>query len=402
MSTNKKISLSISKEGFFVSNKALRRPGGGRPQKYKDLEDFIVLTVRRCWESGASISPEQLHCMILRHANDENIKGNYDELVQGKRSTLNRYVQRVLARNQFSVRKISISQSVPADWRSKAEENSARIRSTFLKEKVDVVINADETFLLFHPFGQRLIAPTGIKRVGSVVQVDNEKWGATVMIACEYRTSCILPPMIIFTGVHCTKLMKQWATFDKAKVIFNETHWMTTNAAIIYISYLMKMFQGKKIGLIWDKHTSHYSTEVLDFIAKCNEQTTTSTKIIIEMVDEGLTPIIQVPDVAVNKVFKAGVKKRYHEYRSGLPVTIGKKISVSRETLVDFVLNTIDEINKSNYENQFISDAFKRCGLNPWSKTQSMEAFHQHLNKLESNEILRAMITDQKALSLLD
>jgi len=85
-----------------------------------------------------------------------------------------------------------------------------------------------------------------------------------------------------------------------------------------------------------------------------------------------------------------------------LPVTIGKKISVSRETLVDFVLNTIDEINKSNYENQFISDAFKRCGLNPWSKTQSMEAFHQHLNKLESNEILWAMITNQKALSLLD
>ena len=135
MSTNKKISLSISKEGFFVSNKALRRPGGGRPQKYKDLEDFIVLTVRRCWESGASISPEQLHCMILRHAYDENIKGDYDELVQGKRSTLNRYVQRVLARNQFSVRKISISQSVPADWRSKAEENSARIRSTFFEGK---------------------------------------------------------------------------------------------------------------------------------------------------------------------------------------------------------------------------------------------------------------------------
>jgi len=177
---------------------------------------------------------------------------------------------------------------------------------------------------------------------------------------------------------------------------------MTSNAAIIYISFLMNMFKGKRIGLIWDKHTSHYSNEVLQFIAKCNEQTTTSTKIILELVDEGLTPIIQVPDVAVNKVFKAGVKKCYHEYRSGLPVTIGKKISVSRETLVDFVLNTIDEINKSNNENQFISDAFKRCGLNPWSKTQSMEAFHQHLNKLESNEILRAMITDQKVLSLLD
>jgi len=151
------------------------------------------------------------------------------------------------------------------------------------------------------------------------------------MIACEYRTSCILPPMIIFTGVHWTKLMKQWS--------------------------MLKMFQSKKISLIWDKHTSHYSTEVLDLIANCNEQTT-STKIVIKMVDEGLTPIIQVPDIAVNKDFKAGVKKRYHEYQS-LPVTIGEKIAVSRDTLVDFVLNTIDEINNSNNENPFISDAFK-------------------------------------------
>jgi len=52
--------------------------------------------------------------------------------------------------------------------------------------------------------------------------------------------------------------------FDPAKVIFNESHWMTANAEIFYVSYLMSMFEGKKIGLIWDKHTSHYCTEVLD------------------------------------------------------------------------------------------------------------------------------------------
>jgi hypothetical protein len=399
ITTSKKVAMSANKEGVFLSNKTFRRPGGGRPQKYPDLEDFIVKTVKQSWESGASISPEQLHHLVMKHALTN--KDAYNKIAEGNSRSLNRYVQRVLERHKFSVRAISISQSVPRDWRSKAEENAARIRATFLKEKVDVVINADETFLLFHPFGQRLIAPTGIKRVGSVVQVDNEKWGATVMIACEYRTSCILPPMIIFTGVHCAKLMKQWSTFDQAKVIFNESHWMTANAAIIYVSYLMSMFKGKKIGLIWDKHTSHYCTEVLDFIAKSNVETTTSTKLVAEMVDEGLTPIIQVPDVAVNKVFKAGVKKRYHEYRSGLPVTIGKKITVSREKMVEFVLDTIEEINMSNNENQFIADAFKRCGLNPWSRAQSMEAFHQHLQKLESNEILRAMISNQNVLSLM-
>jgi len=78
---------------------------------------------------------------------------------------------------------MSISQSVPVDWRSKAEQNTSRIREKFLSEKVDVVVNADETFLLFHPLGDRLVAPTGVKRVGTVVQADNEKFGATVLIA---------------------------------------------------------------------------------------------------------------------------------------------------------------------------------------------------------------------------
>ncbi len=77
-------------------------------------------------------------------------------------------------------------------------------------------MNADETFLLFHPFGDKVIAPTGKKRVGTAAQVDNEKFGATVMIACEYKTSSILPPMIIFTGVYCAKLMMEWSTLTTA------------------------------------------------------------------------------------------------------------------------------------------------------------------------------------------
>jgi hypothetical protein len=172
---------------------------------------------------------------------------------------------------------MSILQSVPVDWRSKAEQNISRIREKFLSEKVDVVVNADETFLLFHPLGDWLVAPTGVKSVGTVVQADNEKFGATVLIACEYKTSSILPPMIIFTGVYGAKLMSQWAGFDKAKVIFNESYWMTSNTAIIYIACLRSIFQGKRIGLIWDKHTSHYSEEVLNFIAKSNEENKDTT-----------------------------------------------------------------------------------------------------------------------------
>ena len=390
----------IDKNVSFISRRTSRREGGGRPRKWVAIETFISETARRMWESGAPLTPEQLHHCVIKFAKSNGDKAVTDFCVHGKRNTFNKFVRRVLVRNRFSVRKMSISQSVPVDWRSKAEQNTSRIREKFLSEKVDVVVNADETFLLFHPLGDRLVAPTGVKRVGTVVQADNEKFGATVLIACEYKTSSILPPMIIFTGVYGAKLMSQWAGFDKAKVIFNESHWMTSNTAIIYVAYLRTMFQGKRIGLIWDKHTSHYSEEVLNFIAKSNEENKDTT-VVVELVDEGLTPIIQVPDVAVNKVFKAAVKKRYHQYRSELPLVIGKKVSVTREQLVDFVLQAIDEINEDNNDNLFIHDAFKKCGLNPWSKNNSLKAFKDHLDSLEENMILKAMLTNQTALPLL-
>jgi hypothetical protein len=99
-------------------------------------------------------------------------------------------------------------------------------------EEENVVINADETFLLFHPFGEKLLAPRGVKHVGTAVQVDNKKFWATVMIACEYWTSSILPPMVIFTGVYCAKLMMQGAKYSKgmlvdcflAKILFSVNH----------------------------------------------------------------------------------------------------------------------------------------------------------------------------------
>jgi hypothetical protein len=128
-----------------------------------------------------------------------------------------------------------------------------RVRTLFKNEYVDFVINADETSVLFHMQDGHLILPTGIKRVGTAAQVDNEKVGATVIIGFEFRTSTILRPLIIFTGVYGAKLMKQWESFEDgnaicldfcfyfystyifcllmllAKVIFNESHWMTSH-----------------------------------------------------------------------------------------------------------------------------------------------------------------------------
>jgi len=79
-----------------------------------------------------------------------------------------------------------------------------------------------------------------------------------------------------------------------------------------------------------------------------------------------------------------------------------EEITVSQEQLVDFVLDTIDEINQDNNDYPHTANAFKRCGLNPWSKCSSLQAFQQHLMQLERNAILQAMINNQKAVPLID
>jgi hypothetical protein len=73
----------------------------------------------------------------------------------------------------------------------------------------------------------------------------------------------------------------------------------------------MTLFPGK-IGLIWDKHSSHYSDELMKFIKdNNNDNNYNKTTITSALVDEGLTLIIQVPDVAVNKIFKKNLKEQY-------------------------------------------------------------------------------------------
>jgi len=162
------------------------------------------------------------------------------------------------------VRKISTSQSVPVDWRKKDKEISARIHEKIRVEDVDVIVNADKMFLLFHPFGDKLLAPTGAKHVGLAVQVDNEKWGATVMIACKYRTSSILPPMIIFTGVYCDKLMTQWTKYPKgnfADCFFLILLHVTEYLPSFLISFSRGSFQQKPLD---DIQHCHYLPFILN------------------------------------------------------------------------------------------------------------------------------------------
>ncbi len=148
---------------IFLSKTMERRPGGGAPRKWTTLEGFIIKAIREAWERGMPLCSYQLIAMFQHHVMKEGSDDEIKLFVNGKKNTTGKFIQHVLKRNKYSIRKNSISQSVPVDWQMKAESNAARIRAQFLEEDVDVVINADETFVLFHMQDHRLIVPTGIK-----------------------------------------------------------------------------------------------------------------------------------------------------------------------------------------------------------------------------------------------
>jgi len=108
---NKKL-LSKPANSIYLTTKTGRCHGGGRNKKWPEIERYVV---------NQYISASNDYCATAL-------------FVKGKQNTLRKFIARTLDRNNWSVQKITISQSVPVDWRSKAAENTARIRQKFKDE----------------------------------------------------------------------------------------------------------------------------------------------------------------------------------------------------------------------------------------------------------------------------
>lgn len=89
--------------------------------------------------------------------------------------------------------------------------------------------------------------------MGTLEKVSNQKAGATMVVTCEMSTSQILPPTIIMQAEWGGTLMRQWSTQNEfaSHVLFNASHWMTSDAAKIYLLSLLKMFPGNTIGNLY-------------------------------------------------------------------------------------------------------------------------------------------------------
>ena len=116
-------------------------------------------------------------------------------------------------RQNWSKRKSTVCQAIPDNV---ARHDAKIIRDTFFIEKLDVEIALDETFILFRPTDDRIVAPTGVQRVGTTNPIDNDKMGLTVVVAAERRSSQLLPPFVKGTGTVGGDLFREWSQYQQS------------------------------------------------------------------------------------------------------------------------------------------------------------------------------------------
>ena len=367
---------------------------------YQDVRKVIENEVRDRWLNGIPMTrPDIYRLLKQRYVSGEFYKKFLAH--HESRKKLANFVSRTLDYFGFCVRKSTVSQSIPNNWKDLAMKGAERVRNKFKNEDVSVVISADETFLRFHESSSQLLAPKGAKRVGTAIKC-NEKEGCTLMVSMEMMSSHVLPPFVIFKGEFGKTLMKKWQKYSNSTVLFTSNHWMTVETNILYFKYLKGLFPGRKIGLVYDHAPSHVSAEVKAWIQSHNENALENEKIVVEFVDQCLTSIYQPPDVVMNRPLKRFIRSQYHDYvnqllkkpATGSPLRAGDPVAIPRETLIGFIESAYNKINVDNRKRRWIAESFNRCGLNPW--TSDIE-FKEYLSKLSENSIYSALASVNKS-----
>ena len=85
---------------------------------------------------------------------------------------------------------------MPEHWQNLAEVNTVAVSKLSQDAKVEVMLNADKTFVYFYPEDYVVVAPKNTKRVGGRVNSDT-KYGFTAIVKVNLDTSQMDAPFVV-------------------------------------------------------------------------------------------------------------------------------------------------------------------------------------------------------------
>ena len=413
---------ALDKAGIAVqitkTTKRTRRSNKGKPLKYLEQNEFVKTFITNRWNEGLPATRTEVYNELRIQDNCQ--KGHVSQfwevhLDDGKTSHLANFLTSCLRCFNFSVRKESIGQVVPDNWEALSKENAKSIRDKCKEFKADVVLNADQTFVRFYSEEGHVICPTGSKRVGGKVKAD-VKAGFTLMLCANMDTSSLLPPYIVYTGTKIENAKrplltnaykyKDWtktAEHRKGYVDFQEKHWFDADIFMRWLLWLLEKYPGKRIALIIDKAPcqTKNNKKLAEFLKKKEEEGV----LIIIYIDGGLTSVLQVCDLCVNKEIKRRIKAKYYDWRThhvrmrkanGETGTI--KLKIHPSTMADITEYVVQDFNTNEKSTQSIRRTFLKAGQNQWMHDENL--FESHLSSLKKDALYKDIIENQTAVEI--
>ena len=195
-----------SKGKFINVNRDKKRVDGIRNGKYQEETNLVVKHVINMWHNGNPATRSGCITVLRNYGSrkSEFYTKYLDPKKQHQDQLLSTWLSRILKSIGFSVRKNTISQTVPTNWKQLSEEFAKFTFDLLTENGVKVIVNADQTFVNFRCAKEKLLVPTGSTRVGSNVELDDEKKGITCMVTVSISpkygsiVSQMHPPFMVF------------------------------------------------------------------------------------------------------------------------------------------------------------------------------------------------------------
>ena len=371
--------------------------------KYDAEEKALIQLVIEAIEVGRPLSTHDLERKIRAQAEtDSSFSEEWKNIYYPieKIRTLDNWIRRVLQRSGYSIRRTTVSQSVPDDWEQVARRFKQEYEAMHAKFDPHYVIAADETFLLFNEHDQsKFVVRKGSRSVNRGFKSGDNKAGCTLMVSVEQKTGVVLKPFIIMKAKHGGKLMTDYKNHSKSTVVFNDSHWMAQEQFKIYLRSLVESFpKNSRILLVVDKHSSHtgeLTKRYVDEVLNANGEL-----LKLFFIPAGMTPILQVGDVGINRDLKLQIAKGYREIMDENKDKIMPKLSVGetvemtlkRGRFIQLVEDSMERLNDEPDE-MWVQSIFRKCGQGePRFKTIGDKAFEEHIESLK-NKTLETGIT---------
>ena len=417
--------------------------------KWPTQAEWMDRHIQERWDAGRPVTLGELEVTLQKrfpkghrdgrcnpsHGDDDFFTNHFSEDDKNARCKYANWRKRAFDAFGWSALRKTVSQKIPDNWYDLAVAFTMDTRERFKAFGVEELVAADQTFVNFHPdANDHVVAPTGTKRVGSTVEVD-EKAGCSLMVTQELRTGEVDIPFWVMTGTTCMcttpeahaeaarlpatttlpggkkvrtpgycgcKLDRIGGTYrsmQASKVNFQHKHWFDWVIMIRYLEYIKERYHRgtRKVGLIIDRAPTHEGKQVTEWVDK------NSDWLITAFIPGGLTSVLQVGDLCCNADIKIALKAWYSRWKANELAThsIGHtKLKLPRDELIKAVEAIFKKFNATQRANPVVKKTFTKVGQDIFN--DDLTEFRKWIDSLSEKSLYKSLIEAHTAAQLED